>query len=84
MTETKFTLPLVGILAAVILATAALIVAVIALLMAVRSAEGEIHLVDRREFTVDLVIDALERYDDEGLEATLGYYNSPESLRGEW
>ena len=84
MTETKFTLPLVGILFAVILATAALIVAVVALFAAVRSGEGEIHLVDRGEFTADMVMDALELYNEAGLEATLEYYNSPESVRGEW
>ena len=84
MKETKFTFPLMGILVAVILAAAALIVAIAALLTAVRSDEGEIHLVDRGEFTVDLVMDALELYDEAGLEATLDHYNSRESVRGEW
>ncbi len=39
---------------------------------------------DREQFTVDLVQRALERYDKEGREATLKYYNSPESANGEW
>ena len=34
--------------------------------------------------TVDMVMDALELYEKEGLEATLDYYNSPESVRGDW
>ena len=68
---------------AVVVAAAALVVAIIALLSSSYD-EGEIHLVDRGEFTVDLVMDALELYEEEGLEATLEYYNSPESVDGEW
>ena len=33
---------------------------------------------------MDLVQQALQRYDDEGREATVSYYNSPESAVGEW
>ncbi len=84
MRETNFNPPILGILLSVILATAALIVSVVALLTVFRSDEGEIHLVDRGEFTVDLVMDALELYDEQGLEATLDYYNSPESVQDEW
>ena len=69
---------------AVVLAAAALVVAVIALLSSADVEEGEIFLVDRGEFTVDLVMDALELYEEEGLEATLEYYNSPESVAGGW
>ena len=36
------------------------------------------------EYTVSLVDDALERYDTEGREAAIAYYNSPESVDGEW
>ncbi len=64
------------------LAAAALVAAVIALFSSADVDEGEIHLVDRGEFTVDLVMDALELYEEEGLEATLEYYNSPESVVG--
>ena len=69
---------------AVLLAAAALVVAVIALLSSADVEEGEIYLVDRGEFAVDLVMDALKLYEEEGLEATLEYYNSPESVDGEW
>ena len=48
------------------------------------SDEDSVDLVDREQFTVDLVQQALERYDKEGREATLKYYNSPESMEGEW
>ena len=48
------------------------------------SGDEELHLADRPEFTVDLVLQALERYDREGREATVAYYNSPESVVGEW
>lgn len=49
------------------------------------ASEGEeLHLADRPEFTVDLVLGALERYDREGREAAVAYYNSPESVVGEW
>ena len=44
----------------------------------------EFRLSDRAEFTVGLVKQALQRYEDEGWEATLSYYNSPESAVGEW
>ena len=79
----KRTSLLIGSLA-VVLAAAALVVAVIALFSSADVDEGEIHLVDRGEFTVDLVMDALELYEEEGLEATLEYYNSPESVAGGW
>ena len=69
---------------AVVLAAVALVVAVIALLSSEDVEEGEIYLVDRGEFAVDLVMDALELYEEEGLEATLEYYNSPESVAGGW
>ena len=36
------------------------------------------------EYTVSLVDDALERYDTEGRETAIAYYNSPESVDGEW
>ena len=69
---------------AVVLAVAALVVAGIALFSSADVEESEIYLVDRGEFTVDLVMDALKLYEEEGLEATLEYYNSPESVDGEW
>ena len=39
---------------------------------------------DRAGFTVAMVEKALQRYDAQGREATLEYYNSPESVDGEW
>lgn len=76
--------------AATALAALALVVAVVALVLALNTAgEGEcddveIYLLDRAEFTIDLVFEAVERYDEEGREATLAYYNSPESVKGQW
>ena len=39
---------------------------------------------DRAGFTVAMVQKALQRYDAQGREATVDYYNSPESVDGEW
>ena len=35
-------------------------------------------------YTKDFVQEALDRYEDDGLQATLDYYNSPESIDGQW
>ena len=69
---------------AVALGVAALVISVIALFSSSGPDSEEIHLVDRVEFTVDLVMDALELYEEEGLESALAYYNSPDSVQGEW
>ena len=70
------------------LAVAALVISIIAL-VAPPDAPDELydygfHLLDRGELTVELVRQALRRYDEEGREATVSYYNSPESAAGEW
>ena len=39
---------------------------------------------DPREYTVQYVNQAIERYADEGLESMLNYYNSVASFEGEW
>ena len=46
--------------------------------------DESIHLVDRGEFTAGMVLDAVERYEKEGRDATVAYYNTPESTEGEW
>ena len=74
---------------AVVLSAAALVISVIALISLPGTPDEfdgdyEFHLSDRGEFTVDLVQQALRRYDEEGREATVRYYNSPESAVGEW
>ena len=81
------------------LSVAALVVAVIALVNSTAGPPADAPLIfsslkasfkagppmaDRPGFTVDLVQQALDRYDQEGREATLDYYNSPESIAGEW
>ena len=66
---------------ATVLTAVALAIAIIALRSS--SDDHSVDLVDREQFTVDLVQQALERYDKEGREATLKYYNSPESMEGE-
>ena len=68
---------------AVVLPAAALVVSIVALLSTPAS-DHETHIVDRGEFTVGLVMDALELYEEEGLPATLEYYNSPDNVQGEW
>ena len=45
--------------------------------------EVQRQLTDRGAITVYLVQQALERYEALGLDATLEYYNSPESVQGE-
>ena len=70
-----------------VVAVAALAVSIFTLVSSTGAAESEdesIHLVDRGEFTVDLVKQALTRYEEEGREATVRYYNSPESVNGDW
>ena len=39
---------------------------------------------DRSGYTVAMVERALQRYEAEGREATVAYYNTPESVDGEW
>lgn len=46
--------------------------------------QDRIHLVDRGEFTVDMVFEAIRLYQEEGKEATLRHYSSPDSANGEW
>ena len=71
---------------AAVMAAAALAISVIALVSRPEDLDDgyEFRLSDRAEFTVGLVKQALQRYEDEGREATLSYYNSPESAVGEW
>ena len=70
------------------LAVAALVIFIIALVAPPDAPDGlydyGFHLLDRGEVTVELVRQALRRYDEEGREATVSYYNSPESAAGEW
>ena len=70
-----------------VVAVAALAVSIFTLASSMGAAESEdesIHLVDRGEFTVDMVKQALKRYEKDGREATIKYYNSAESVNGEW
>ena len=39
---------------------------------------------DPREYTIQYVTQAIERYENEGLESMLNYYNSVASFEGEW
>ena len=39
---------------------------------------------DRPGFTVAMVEQAIQRYQSEGRDATIAYYNTPESVDGEW
>lgn len=62
----------------------AVALAVVLIVFFFSSDDDSVDLVDREQFTVDLVQQALERYDRDGREASLKYYNSPESATGEW
>ena len=64
----------------------ALVVAVIALILLVSDGVDEdANLpMGRDAITVDMISRALERYDEQGRESTIQYYNSQESVEGEW
>ncbi len=70
------------------LSAVAVALSVVALVLASVSLEsdedGELRLTDRYEFTVDFVQDALDRYDEEGREATVDYYNDPSNALGDY
>ncbi len=69
------------------LAVVAVVLAIVAVFLVADDSDADrdaAQEVDRGEFTVDLVRQALRRYDDEGREATVAYYNTPQSLVGEW
>ena len=51
---------------------------------AVTGQSRQVTKADRAGFTVAMVEKALQRYDAEGREAAVDYYNSPESVDGEW
>ena len=73
---------------ATVIAIAALAISIVALLAPAADStdddDVDFRLADRGEFTVDMVLEAIERYDAEGRDATVSYYNTPESLNGEW
>ena len=46
--------------------------------------DEKLRLADRYEFTVDFVQQALDRYDEEGREATVNYYNDPANALGDY
>ena len=50
----------------------------------VTMASRQVSKADRAGYTVATVEKALRLYDSKGREATLAYYNSPESVDGEW
>jgi len=39
---------------------------------------------DPETFTISFVKEAVQRYDTEGIESTLAFYNDPASVQGEW
>ncbi|MYK62024.1 MAG: hypothetical protein F4034_08665, partial [Chloroflexi bacterium] len=46
--------------------------------------ESQSYIVDRGEFAVEMVMEALELYENEGRDEAVRYYNTPESTDGEW
>ena len=80
MTDTKkMTLP--SIIAAVVLGAAALVVSIVAV---VSDAGEEVSKSDPINYTVAFVEKAIDYYEEHGRQATLDYYNSPESVDGDW
>ncbi len=73
---------------ATILSVIALVLSAFALITIVsdedESQESQSYIVDRGEFAVDMVLEALELYEDQGREETVRFYNTPESTNGEW
>ena len=77
---------------AVVLAAAALLVSVAALVVAVIALTREAPAPDKPEPTKDepgaytqaVVKDAIQRYKQDGLQPTVEYFNSLESVDGEW
>ena len=67
----------------VVVAVAALVVAVLALTSS-GSEEPAPTKADRPAYTVAFVEEALRRYEEDGLEASIAYHNSPESVDGQW
>ena len=79
--------------AAVLLSSAALVIAVMALTRAAPGswapymdapAPSAPAKDDPGEYTKSLVRDAIQRYEREGLQATIDYYNNDENVDGEW
>ena len=67
----------------VVVAVVALAVAVFAL-TSDGSDEPAPTKADRAAYTVAYVDELLRRYEDDGLDATIAYYNSQESVDGPW
>ncbi len=61
-----------------------LVVALLALLLASACSSDGPSKDEPDAYTKHIVQQALDRYEDDGREATIGYYNSPESVDGEW
>ena len=73
---------------ALALSAVAVALAVVALVLATVSRspdeDEKLRLADRYEFTVDFVQQALDRYEQEGREAAIAYYNDPDNTLGDY
>ena len=73
---------------ATILSVIALVLSAVALITIVsdedEGVETQRYIVDRGEFAIEMVLEALELYEDKGREETVRFYNTPESTDGEW
>ena len=73
---------------ALCLSAVAMALALVALALATLSVDSDedegLHLADRYEFTVNFVQEALDRYEEEGREATIDYYNDPSNALGDY
>lgn len=78
------TLSIVALCISAVAAALAVVALALAAITGETDEDVELHLADRYEFTVDFVQEALDRYEREGREATLEYYNSPDSMVGDW
>jgi len=71
---------------AAVLSVVALVLSAIALITIVSEGdegeENQSYIVDRGEFAFELVLEALELYENEGRDEAVRYYNTPESTDG--
>ncbi len=73
---------------AAVVSVVAVVLSAIALITIVSDEDegqkSQSYIVDRGEFAVEMVLEALELYENEGRDEAVRYYNTPESTDGEW
>ena len=67
-----------------LMALAALAIGAACVSVSVGTSDPPSPVTEPGAYTKFFVEDALERYDEDGLEETVAYYNTPESVDGDW